>query len=234
MRLWTALRLDLLLQWRNGFYFIYAGLTVLYIIVLRLMPVPLRVQLFPIVLFSDPVMVGFYFVGGIVLLEKKQRVHAGLFTTPLTLIEYILAKTISLLALATLSSVLITLGAWGLAVNWAPLLGGVMLSSALFTLIGLAVVGYSRSLNHYLMLSAGVMTVTVIPLLHHFGVLHSNLFYLLPTKASLILLDSSLLSTHWGYQLYGMVFLLLWMLGAWWWALRVLKTRVVYPQGRLS
>ncbi len=229
MRLLHAIRMDMLLQWRQGFYAVYGGLTVLYILSMRFLPETIRIALFPIMLFSDPVMIGFYFIGGIVLLEKSQRVHSGLFTMPLRLQEYIIAKVVSLLVLALGSSLLIAVGTWGLAINWLPLLTGVILSSSLFTLFGLICVAYSRSLNHYLMLSAGVMALTSSPFLHHFGIVNSNLFYFLPTKASLVLLDSVVLSTHWGYLLYAVGFLVICMVVAWFWALRVLRNHIVYP-----
>jgi fluoroquinolone transport system permease protein len=80
-RLFHTTLQDIRFQFRYGFYFLYAVLTVIYIAAISLLPAAWVQNAVAIVLFSDPAALGFFFMGGILLLEKGERLHDALFVS---------------------------------------------------------------------------------------------------------------------------------------------------------
>lgn len=70
MRLRSLFLWDIRFQAKYGFYFLYAVLTVIYLIVLLAVPENWREKTAAILIFSDPASMGLFFMGAIVLLEK--------------------------------------------------------------------------------------------------------------------------------------------------------------------
>ncbi|MCB2199195.1 ABC transporter permease [bacterium] len=233
-RLLTLLRHDIRLQWRHGFYGVYIGLTAIYILALRMIPDVARDQVFTLVLFSDPAMIGFYFVGGSVLLERDQRTVESLFVTPIRTWEYLASKVVSLTLIALLSSTLLAVGVYGIRFHGISLLLGVGLTSVVFTLFGLTLVSFARSLNHYFLLSAGYMILFVLPFLSWFGLLPFWISIPFPTTASLVLIDWIRSKQSVGLVLYGIGGMAVYTLIAWHWASNWFESKLVFKTGRIQ
>lgn len=233
-RLLTLLRHDIRLQWRHGFYAVYIGLTAMYVLVLRMLPDPVRDRAFTLVLFSDPAMIGFYFVGGSVLLERDQRTIESLFVTPVRTRDYLLSKVLSLTMIALLSSTLIAVGVYGIRFHGISLLLVVSLTSMVFTLFGLTLVSIARSLNHYFLLSAAYMTLFVIPFASWFGVVPFWVSAAFPTMPALALLDWIRTPQPTGLIIYGLVGLVIYLLIAWRWATIWFESKLVFKTGRIQ
>ena len=210
MRISTALRYDVLFQFRHGFYYAYLVISIFYIIALYLLPDSLRGQITVYVLFSDIAMIGFFFVGAIVLLEKGQNILQNIFATPLRLWEYFCAKTASLTLLALISALLIVFIVHGLIPNLFLFILGLVLSAAFYTLFGMIVVANSRSVNDYFGKALGLGILLSAPLMNYLGIFKSPFFYLLPSQATLIVLDLPFFD-HAAWQIiYAFVCLLAW------------------------
>jgi len=102
MRLTAALTYDIRLQFRHYFYYAYLIVSIIYVIILRAVPLDFRQTAAVLVIFTDPSTLGFFFLGGIILLERGQKTLEGLFVTPLRVFEYMLSKILSLTLLALL------------------------------------------------------------------------------------------------------------------------------------
>lgn len=186
----AALHNDVRFQFRHGFYWAYLVVTAMYAVLLSFLPEsskPLAVQL---IVFSDPSALGFFFIGGIVLLEKGQQVTDCLFVTPLLVREYIAAKVASLGLLSVAAGTSVHLFALGPGSLTAWFLIGVALTSAFFTLIGLGVAARCRTLNGFFLLSPLYTLVFLPPLFGTVGFYDTPLYYALPTQASLLLIGS--------------------------------------------
>ncbi|MGM0652168.1 MAG: ABC transporter permease, partial [Bacillota bacterium] len=83
MRIVNALKADVSFQFKQGFYLVYILLTLIYMVILGVLPVEWKSTIIPLVLFSDPSMVGFFFIGALVMLEKVQGVLQYVVVTPL-------------------------------------------------------------------------------------------------------------------------------------------------------
>ena len=206
-RLNACIRGDLLLQVKYGFYAVYAILTVLYILLLKRLPDQVLDMAVPLIIFTDPSLLGFYFIGALILLEKGENTLECLIATPLRIWEYLVSKMISLTMLALLAGTIIAIFSKGKEVNYFLLFGGILLTSFLFILIGFMAVAKFRTVNEYMMTSVLYMMVLCLPLLDFFGIVQSPFFYLLPTQASLLLIRGAFQPVGIWNILYAIVFL---------------------------
>ena len=135
MRLGRLIRGDIHFQWKYGFYFIYFILTLLYVCAIAALPEHWKNNIAAIMIYSDPAAMGLFFMGAIVLLEKSQKVLNAMVVSPVKVSEYILSKTVALIAISTIIAMIL-----GLVSGSNHLLGiavGTALTSAIFTMLGI-------------------------------------------------------------------------------------------------
>ncbi len=212
MRLTTAISQDMRFQFRHGFYYVYAILSVMYIVVLRFLPDEMVHSALTLILFTDICTLGFFFIGAIILLERGQNITESLFVTPLRLSEYLLSKSISFLILSTLSALIVLVGAAIPVQNFLWFIWGLILSSVIYTLFGIVFATKAKHVNDYFVRALGMGLFISLPLLGHLGLFDTPLFYLFPTKSTLILLDVIGNAYSLTAKLYAAISLLLWTL----------------------
>ena len=187
----SAVRLDLLLQLRYGFYYAAIFVALLWAALLYPLPAAVLEIAAPFVVFTDLAVVGYYFIGGMVLFEKDEATLSALVTTPLRFREYLFSKLFTLTALAVVLALAVVAVSYGVGFNAGLLVLGVILTSLVTLLVGFVVVTPFDSVSAYLIPSQLPMVVMALPLIHFFGVWESPLFYLLPTQGSLLLLGGA-------------------------------------------
>jgi len=177
MRWLLVLLQDIRYQIKYGFYFLYAFISLIYIVILHLIPVSARPEVAALIILSDPAMLGFFFIGGIWLLEKGEGLHQYWSILPAKPFWYVTAKMTSLALISTLSGLVIA-GWSGLKNINYPFLGLVLLLGAsMFTLIGLSLATEARTLNHYLIVTIPAELGLILPpLLLLCGLDHPLLF----------------------------------------------------------
>ena len=190
MRIVVCLRNDLRLQWRHGILGAYALVTVFYVAVLFFLPREFAAGFLPLAIFSEPGMVGLFFVGGLVLFERRDRTLATQFVTPLGIGEYLLSKTLTLTGLGTGAGLLM---AWAarVPVAWGWLATGALLTAALFTLAGLGLAVRARTVNGYLFGASLLMLPLSIPFAAYFDWVQTPWMWLVPSHASLVMLRAA-------------------------------------------
>lgn len=187
-RVLSAVWFDILFQFRHGFYFAYLFVTLFYLILLFYLPGAVAEKSIPFILFTDISVLGFFFIGGILLLERGQHTLEALFVTPLRVKEYLLAKYISLSILASLATVSLFLAVGGNVLFLPFLLLIVWSNMFLYTLFGIALVSNVKNVNHYFIYGVPVGVILFLPLLSFFDIWEIPLLYLLPTEPTLELL----------------------------------------------
>lgn len=231
-RVRAALIQDLRLQWRHGFWVAYAFVCLSYVLVLGLFEPPLRGLLTTLVVFSDPAVLGFFFIGGLMLLERGDGSLPGSLISPLRIDEWLVAKVSSLTLLAVLASVAIALPlAPDLRLGW--LLAGVIPTSACFVLIGVIAGTRFTTVNRYL-LGGGLATLPLlVPMLAPLGVFDTPLFNLLPAGASLDMLGVGLgqRSPELSLAVRSLTVISVWTALAWAWARAWMRRYVLGPEG---
>ena len=221
-RLYHAFLSDVRYQWRYGFYFIYGFMTVCFIIVLRLLPDSWRETALVATLLADPALLGLFFIGGLMQLERGEGILDALFSSPLRPWEYIVSKALSLGMISTLVSVIVTLGSGVPNVKFAVLVLAILFGSMCFTLIGLAVSVNLRSMNAFLSVDGLWEAVLLFPpVLLMFNVSFTPL-ELFPGSVVLRLIQAS----AGAYPMSALIFveLLIWMGIAFWFAQRRLAS----------
>lgn len=182
----TLTKYDILFQIKQGFYLIYAIVTVLYLVILFSIPDSIRTELTAYLILSDTSIIGLTFMGALVLLEKQQGVLLSLFLTPVKLSSYLLAKAVSLTLIALLTSSIIGFVPGGLTHNWPATLVSVGLNSLFFSFLALGISARVDSLNDYL---AGIMLgglMMCLPIVLYFYAPVISLFF--PINAAIDLL----------------------------------------------
>lgn len=168
MRLGGLTLLDIKFQVKYGFYLLYGILTALYLMALFAMPEAWRENAAAILIFSDPAAMGLFFMGAIVLLEKSQRVPCAFAVSPVSAIEYIASKVVSLCAIALVVAAILAIAAK--VENLLYTLIGTALSGVIFTLLGIIIATKITSLNQFVLWTVPIEIVVAIPaILHLFG-----------------------------------------------------------------
>ncbi len=234
MRLLSAIKFDIRFQLRHGFYYAYLLVSLIYILLIRLLPVSVRELATIFVVFTDPSVLGFFFIGGIILLEKGQNIFESLFVTPYRTWEYQISKLASLTLLAFSSSLVIVLATVGWRVNILLLTVGILLSSVLFTLFGMTLAFISKTVNDYIISSLVYMPVFFLPMLELFGIYKTPLFLLLPTKATLLLMQGAFSGISLLDFLYSISTLAVWIAIAWIWAQNWFHKYIILREGGVS
>lgn len=171
MRLITATLHDIKFQFKHGFYFIYAIMIVFYIIVMGILPQAWKGGATVAILFIDPAALGFFFIGGILLLEKGERVLDALFVSPLRVWEFVLAKALSLGLISVLAGLIIAVIGLGTQVDMLGLVLSLLLGSIVYTFVGLAAGVRAKTVNQFMIITVPAEIVLgTPPILLVFGV----------------------------------------------------------------
>ena len=158
----TLLLHDLRLQYRYGIHAAYGTVIALYGAFLVFAGPYIPDWAVGLLIFSDPSALGFFFLGGLALLEKGEGVRAALAISPVSARAYLAAKALTLTALALAAVVVLGLAKSG-PVNWPLLLAGVALTSVFYIGIGVPIALRFKTVNGYLLGSALFLAPVIIP-----------------------------------------------------------------------
>lgn len=190
-RLLVTLYWDIVRQYRNGFYFVSAFVAVLTALVLRQFSEVDWSIWWPPILLENLVINAFYFMAGVVLLEKGEGTLEAQIVTPLRNQEYLLAKVISLFVLSALESLALILIVSGPAFNWFWMLLGIAGFVAMYAFYGFFVVSRYDSITEFLLPSALWTIGFSLPLLAYFDLWQHWSLYLHPLQAPLFLIHAA-------------------------------------------
>lgn len=211
MRLIGALKSDIRFQYKHGFYTVYTFITVLYIIIMQKIPNGLtKDYASALIVFSDPAMLGFFFIGGIIMLEKQQGIIDYLAVTPLSPQEFIMSKVATLGLLSIGASVLITLTTHFNGVNWLILIVATAVVSVFFSLYGFLVAVGCRTINQYFLRMVPFVLLTILPCFAVLGFPYSWVFNVLPNVAGLKLTIGAFLGISWQETLFYLTVICVW------------------------
>jgi fluoroquinolone transport system permease protein len=202
---------DINIQLRSGYWTVYSIIGLIYILIMLNIPVSIREEVAVALIFMDTSVLGLIFVGALVLLEKQQGVLQSLSVTPLRLNIYLLSKALSLTVLSAVISSLLWIIPLLSFNGYAILLPGVVLSSIVFTLLGLGFAAGAESFNQFLarvFIGSMVFSLPVIPM---FFFTKSVWLVILPANAALDLFLRITKSTFSFMQLLDITILIIWI-----------------------
>lgn len=212
----ALLRLDILQIWRNNIIAVALLVTSLYVLAFRLLRFEGADVLYIILIFSDPVMLGFMFTGVLVLFEKTSGTLKAIWVSPVSADAWLWSKAIVLTALALFCSIIMAIAAKGFSFAIIPFVYSVVCTSLLFVFMGYAGVSKVNTFNQYILVLPMVFTPVSLPFLNFFGLTDTFVWYLLPTQASLILFEASFMDkSSWMDLLYAYLYLPVSVVLAW-------------------
>jgi fluoroquinolone transport system permease protein len=161
-RLATLIVHDARLQYRYGIYIAYAFVIAFYAAVLVWAGPWLPAWAPAFIIFTDPAALGFFFLGALMMLEKSERVRIALAVAPLSAGDYYVAKLVTLTAVALIACIILLVFLHQPA-DPALLLVVVALTSVQYIGIGVPIALRFRTVNGYLIGSAGFLTPLIAP-----------------------------------------------------------------------
>ncbi|MBN1797097.1 MAG: hypothetical protein JW822_00875 [Spirochaetales bacterium] len=208
MRIWNQLKMDITFQFRHGFYYAYLFVTLIFCLIIVFIPLAFKQFVALFFILTDTSVLGFFFIGGVLLLEKKQDLLNNAAITPLRLCEYILAKVISFSLLSVVSSLIIQATALQVPQNGLLFFFTITFSSILYTLFGLVVGTIAKSLNQYFALSF-CFAILIVPSAAYFlQWTPYEIFTIFPLTAIFMLIKSGIYATP--IHLWSIIGLFLW------------------------
>jgi fluoroquinolone transport system permease protein len=223
----SAARWDVALQIRNGFYVATVVVTLFWALLLVQAPQLDWRWLLPPMLIGNLLLGTFYFIGGLLLLERAEGTLYALAVTPLPVASYLAAKVLTLAALAVGETLILAAILVGREALSAVLVTGVLLASAIYCLAGVVAVARYESISAYLLPSTVVVTLLWIPLLAYLAGWRPWLIYLHPLMAPLSLVEAGLGATPWWYAIYGVGYSALWVGVLFVWSCRELRDHLL-------
>ncbi len=160
MRFWNVFKFNIKQQYSYGFYLLYLFLAAIYSLIIFLLPASWKTTAVAIIIFFDPAEVGLYFMGGILLLEKSQRLPGAIAVSPIREHEYIAANVTAMTLIAVIAGMII--GTIGGAANMGGLILGTILCAVLFTMIGIAIATVISDLNQFVLATLPVILILQI------------------------------------------------------------------------
>ena len=214
-RLLATLRCDLLLQFRNGFFYATAFVIAIWaLLISRLHLLDTRPNLewlLPPMVLDSLVINSFYFVGALVLLEKGEGTLEAQVVTPLRTSEYLVSKVITLTLLALLQNVIVVGLVAGVTSGMLQLIAGTVLASTFYVLLGFVAVARYNSINEYLLPSLLYVAVLLLPLLPYVNGWDGPLLYLHPLQAPLVVIQAAFQPVEFWRIMYGLLYAGLWI-----------------------
>ncbi len=177
-------------------------------------------------IFSDPSMFGFIFIGVMVLFEKQAGTSSALIVTPLKAWQYLLSKSLSLTILAIIISLSMVFAAQQ-PINYLLVGISVSLTSVLFLLLGFIGAQRVKTFNQYILVIPLFLAPLCIPLIGYFGLWESPFLWIIPTQSTLSLLKQSYSGFEAGSTLLAISILLISICLTWKWAIKEYNKRML-------
>lgn len=230
-RLISTMVCDVQLQFRNGFYYAAGVVALFWMLALSQVPAASLGWLMPAFILSNLLINTFYFIAGLILLEKEEGTLMAQVVTPLQHWEYLASKVITLTMLSLIENLLIVSLAYGLAFDLLPLLAGLSFAAAIYSLAGFVAVVRYDSINEYLFPSFLYTLAFSPPFLYYFGLWDSWLFYLHPLQAPLLLTQAAFQSVEVWQWLYGGLYSGVWIGLIFYWSQRAFVHFIMTAEG---
>lgn len=230
-RLLSTARWDAQLQYRNGFYFVSTFTALVMIVLLKQLEGVDLGYWWPAIITGNLTINAFYFMAGIVLLEKGEGTLEAQIVTPLRPWEILGSKVLTLGLLSLFETLLMILILQGVNFNWILLVTGIVFYIAMLSLYGFIVVARYDSISEFLLPSALWTMGFSLPLLYYFDIWRSWVMFLHPLQAVLILLQSAFTSVPVWQIVYGIAYSILWTGIVLWLSLRTFHRFVVTKEG---
>lgn len=182
-----------------------------YILAFKLVPFIQIDQVLIFLIFSDPTLLGFIFIGAMILFEESDQTLPAQVITPLRSSEFLWAKALALLVPALICSFSMMIAGKGTQFRVILFILNIGLSSLIFTFLGIVGVMHVKTFNQYLIIIPLFLAPTSLPLLNFFDLTDLNILYIIPTQSTLYLFEQTLKTPDHVKELACIFYLALWV-----------------------
>jgi fluoroquinolone transport system permease protein len=180
------LKFDFLLINKNKIITVSLIVTAIYVGVFKALASLGSIEKFLVlVIFNDPALLGFLFVGVMVLFEKNENTLQALAVTPIKISQYIFSKSITLTVVSLVCCYAMVLAGYGLGFNFIHFTFGTVLTTLIFSMLGFVAVAGQTSFNKYILRALGFILFLTLPFLGYFEILPETWFILFPTQPAI-------------------------------------------------
>ncbi len=185
-------------------------------------------KLLTLLIYNDPAVIGLFFVGLSVIMEKNQEVLSALFVTPVNHHVYLISRILTLSLLGWACALGMGVSILGTSFYVVHFSVGVFGTCVLFSIMGIVVVSYSSEFLLFLLKSIPVLLGLSLPLLNYFNLTDIGLFYYMPLQGCLNLIANSYREIPVASELiYGYFSIIFWVPVFYFFAFRIFKSRVI-------
>lgn len=239
-RLTQAIKTDIRVQFRNGLYHVGFVISAIIAVAIALLTTP--TQFGNVIPAAILLIIGgttMLYVAGMMIFEKDEGTIAATIVSPLASSEYLAAKLISLVLLATVESLISIYGAIGIHTlngnaNWPNpiwLLAGILAIGIMFTLVGIALVARYNKITDFLIPMSGISIIMQLPFLYFWGLYKHPVLLLVPTGAPTMIMEGAFRPLQIWEQFYALGYSALTILALSFWALVAFQKHIVQRMG---
>jgi fluoroquinolone transport system permease protein len=227
--LFKQIKWQFLIFQKNNLITMIAGITAFYVLIIYLIKDFGGVEKFvTLLIYNDPALVGFIFIGISIILEKDQEVLPALFVTPLNRHVYLISRITVLSLIGFFSALAMVLTAKGVSFNFLHFFAGAFSTCVLFCFTGIFVVSYTTEILHFLLRSIPLLIFMSLPLLNYFELADLSFLRLFPVQGGLnLLVNSYRESPNFGEIIFGYLSVAFWIPLLYWIVYRVFTARIV-------
>ncbi len=214
---------------KNNLISMIVGITAFYMVVIYFLKDLGNIEKFiTLLIFNEPTMVGFIFIGLAIILEKDQEVLSALFITPINHHFYLISRIITLSSISLICAFGMVLMAKGTSFNPIHFSIGAFSSGVLFSFIGIYVVSYTTEILHYILRSIPFIILMSLPFLNYFEFTNLGVLKLFPVQGSLYLVANSYTdSPNISELIFGYISIAIWIPLLYWFVYRTFKSKLV-------
>lgn len=227
--LFEQLKWQFLIFQRNNLITMIAATTAVYVLLIYFLKDYGNLEKFiTLLIYNDPAIVGFIFIGIAIILEKDQEVLPAFFVTPINHHVYLISRIITLSILGFLGALIMVITAKGTSINFVHFSVGVFSTCVLFSLLGILVVGKTTEILRFLLYGIPFLLFMSLPLLNYFDLTDWNFFKLFPIQGGLnLIINSYRTSADIGEIIFGYISICVWLPFLYWIAYRNFVSRIV-------
>lgn len=227
--LFKQLKWQFLIFQRNNLISMIVVISAFYVLIIYLIKDFAGVEKFiTLLIYNDPALVGFIFIGISIILEKDQEVLPALFVTPLNHHIYLISRIITLSAIGFSGALAMVLTAKGVSFNFLHFSVGAFSTCVLFCLMGIFVVSYTTEVLHFLLRAIPLLIFMSLPLLNYFELTDLSILKLFPVQGGLNLMVNSYRESMNAQEIiFGYLSIAVWTPLLYWLVYRIFMARVV-------
>ncbi|HJU43254.1 MAG TPA: hypothetical protein VJ691_10585 [Vicinamibacterales bacterium] len=189
----AMLRFDVIVQARQGFYAASVFLVIVVAGLLLMLPPAVRANaavLAPALFVANLPITTLFFMAGLMLLERDEGTLAALGVTPYRAVDYLSVRIVTLTTLAVIETVAVVWIAFDVG-SWPWLTAGAMALGVFYTACGAGMSARYSSVNEMILPGSVFVTVLLLPLLPHFGLMPRGVLIVHPVEPALTLLRAA-------------------------------------------